>query len=97
MLWARYVPHHKQKIAFLLSAMRHFAQDLQAEGVRVDCIALDDAANTHSLTGALGRATARNNPASVVVTEPGFLCRAAIRWAASGTLTRKTARPRPAV
>ena len=72
MLWARYVPHHKQKIDFLLSAMRHFAQDLQAEGVRVDCIALDDPANTHSLTGELARAIARHNPASVVVTVPDF-------------------------
>ena len=27
---AQYVPHHKQKIAFLLSAMRHFAQALEA-------------------------------------------------------------------
>ena len=68
---ARYVPHHKQKIAFLLSAMRHFAQDLQAEGIRVDYVGLDDPANTHSLTGELARAIARHDPASVVMTEPG--------------------------
>ena len=33
---ARYVPHHKQKIVLLLSAMRHFAATLQGRGVRVE-------------------------------------------------------------
>ena len=32
-----------------------FSQDLQAERGRVDCIALDDPANTRSLTGTLAR------------------------------------------
>jgi deoxyribodipyrimidine photolyase-related protein len=68
---ARYVPHHKQKIAFLLSAMRHFAQGLQAEGIQVDYVKLDDPANSHSFTGELTRAVARHRPQSVVVTEPG--------------------------
>ena len=30
---ATYVRHHKQKIAFLFSAMRHFAAELEREGV----------------------------------------------------------------
>ncbi len=30
-----YVKHHKKKIAFLFSAMRHFAQDLTEKGYRV--------------------------------------------------------------
>jgi deoxyribodipyrimidine photolyase-related protein len=34
--------HHKKKIAFLLSAMRHFAAELRAAGWRVDCVTLDD-------------------------------------------------------
>jgi deoxyribodipyrimidine photolyase-related protein len=68
---ARYVPHHKQKIAFLLSAMRHFAQDLRAEGIQVDYVKLDDPTNSHSFTGELTRAVARLRPQSVVVTEPG--------------------------
>lgn len=68
---ARYVPHHKQKIAFLLSAMRHFAHDLRAEGIQVDYVKLDDPANSHSFTGELTRAVARLRPQSVVVTEPG--------------------------
>ncbi|MDQ0303366.1 cryptochrome/photolyase family protein [Ancylobacter polymorphus] len=68
---ARYVPHHKQKIAFLLAAMRHFAKALRAEGIRVDYVRLNEAGNTQSFTGELARAVARHAPASVIVTEPG--------------------------
>jgi deoxyribodipyrimidine photolyase-related protein len=68
---ARYVPHHKQKITFILSAMRHFAHDLAVEGIRVDYITLDDPENTHSFSGELARAVARHRPDSVIVTEPG--------------------------
>ena len=68
---ARYVPHHKQKIAYLLSAMRHFAEGLRAEGLRVDYVQMDDPANSHSFSGELARAVARHAPASVIVTEPG--------------------------
>ena len=56
---ATYVRHHKQKIAFVFSAMRHFAEDLRREGITVDYVALDDGANTHSFTGELTRAIAR--------------------------------------
>jgi deoxyribodipyrimidine photolyase-related protein len=68
---ATYVRHHKQKIAFLFSAMRHFADALQQEGVRVDYVKLDDPANTQSFTGELERAIRRHNSSEVVVTEPG--------------------------
>jgi deoxyribodipyrimidine photolyase-related protein len=68
---ATYVRHHQQKIAFLFSAMRHFAQELRAEGIRVDYIALDDPANTHSFTAELERAVTRHKPTEVIVTEPG--------------------------
>ncbi len=66
-----YVRHHKQKIAFILSAMRHFAQELRAEGITVDYVALDDAGNSGSFTGELVRAVERHGPTRVVVTEPG--------------------------
>ncbi len=66
-----YVPHHKQKIAFILAAMRHFAQELREEGLSVDYVALDDPANTGSFSGELARAIARHRPDRVVVTEPG--------------------------
>ena len=66
-----YVRHHKQKIALILSAMRHFAAGLAAEGVRVDYVPLDDPANTGAFTTELARAAARHRPDRIVVTEPG--------------------------
>jgi deoxyribodipyrimidine photolyase-related protein len=66
-----YVPHHKQKIAFILSAMRHFASELRGEGIRVDYVSLDDPHNTGSFGGELRRAIDRHGPQSVVMTEPG--------------------------
>ncbi len=68
---ATYVRHHKQKIALIFSAMRHFARDLEAEGVRVDYVRLDDPLNTGSFTGELARAVESRRPDRVVVTEPG--------------------------
>lgn len=68
---ATHVRHHKQKIAFLLSAMRHFARELQAEGIVVDYVRLDDPGNTHSFGGELRRALSRHAPQEVVLTEPG--------------------------
>ena len=68
---ATYVPHHPQKIAFLFSAMRHFADELRARGMAVDYVALDAPGNTGSFTGELGRALGRHAPAHVVTTEPG--------------------------
>jgi deoxyribodipyrimidine photolyase-related protein len=68
---ATYVRHHQQKIAFLFSAMRHFADELIQEGVAVDYVRLDDPANTHSFTGELARAAARHGASEVFVTEPG--------------------------
>jgi deoxyribodipyrimidine photolyase-related protein len=66
-----YVRHHPKKIVLVLSAMRHFARALQARGVQVDYVALDDPANTHSLRGELVRAAARHRPDRIVATECG--------------------------
>ncbi len=66
-----YVPHHKQKIVLILSAMRHFAQALRAEGIRVDYVHLDDPSNTGSFTGEVRRAAARHGARAIVATEPG--------------------------
>jgi deoxyribodipyrimidine photolyase-related protein len=66
-----YVRHHPKKIVFVLSAMRHFAQALRAQGIRVDYRHLADADNTGSLRGELVRAAGRHRPARVIVTAPG--------------------------
>ncbi|NRG18126.1 cryptochrome/photolyase family protein [Rhizobiales bacterium] len=68
---ATYVRHHKKKIAFILSAMRHFAEGLKEDGVNVDYIRLDDPENTGSFAGELKRAVARHGPDRVIVTHPG--------------------------
>lgn len=65
------VRHHKQKIVLILSAMRHFAESLRAEGIYVDYIMLDDEGNTGSLTSELARAFSRHTVDRIVVTEPG--------------------------
>jgi deoxyribodipyrimidine photolyase-related protein len=66
-----YVAHHKQKIVLVLSAMRHFAEALRQEGVRVDYVALDDPDNSGALTTEIQRAARRHAPDRLAVTEPG--------------------------
>lgn len=68
---ATYVKHHKQKIALIFSAMRHFAEELRAEGWRVDYVTLEDPANSGSFTGEVARAIERHNPREVRVVEAG--------------------------
>ncbi|WP_373504405.1 cryptochrome/photolyase family protein [Aestuariivirga sp.] len=68
---ATYVRHHKQKLTFIFSGMRHFAEGLRRVGFNVDYVKLDDPANTGTFTSELQRAIARHAPASIVVTEPG--------------------------
>src|SRR5687768_4007052 len=65
------VGFHKQKLVLIYSAMRHFAQSLRDQGIKVNYITLDAPGNTQSLLGELTRACERHNPDRVVVTEPG--------------------------
>ncbi|MEO7409909.1 MAG: cryptochrome/photolyase family protein, partial [Sphingomicrobium sp.] len=66
-----YVRHHQRKIALILSAMRHFASELRADGWTVDYVRLDDAANTGSFTGEVKRAVARHGARALRIVEPG--------------------------
>ncbi len=68
---ATYVQHHKQKIVLIFSAMRHFAEELRAEGWQVDYVTLDDPDNTDSFTGEVARAVERHAPGEIRVTESG--------------------------
>ncbi|MCX7902496.1 MAG: cryptochrome/photolyase family protein, partial [Burkholderiaceae bacterium] len=68
---ANYVGHHKKKLAFVFSAMRHFAAELRQAGWRVDYVTLDDAQNTGSLEGELARAVSRHRPRTVRLTAAG--------------------------
>ena len=64
------VPHHKKKIAFIFSAMRHFAAELETAGYRTRYIQYDAPDNAGSLTGELERAIEALSPEQIVVTEP---------------------------
>ena len=67
---AVYVKHHQKKIAFLFSAMRHFAAKLSESGWHVDYVRLDQKGNSHSFSGEVARAVARHEPQGVIVTCP---------------------------
>lgn len=66
-----HVPHHPQKIALILSAMRHFAEELRGRRVRVAYSRLDDPGNTQSIPGELIRRAAEFGAAQVIATAPG--------------------------
>lgn len=66
-----YVRHHKQKIALILSAMRHHAAVLRKAGWTVDYVKLDDPANTGSFTGEVARAIGRHHPTAIRIVEAG--------------------------
>ncbi len=66
-----YVRHHRQKIVLILSAMRHFAAMLRAEGIPVDYVRLNAQDNTGSLGGEVRRALSRHAADRVIVTAPG--------------------------
>lgn len=68
---AETVPHHRKKLIFLFSAMRHFAEELREDGWRVDYIALTDPQNTHSFTDEVKRALDRHTISEIFVCQPG--------------------------
>ncbi len=65
------VPHHPQKIALILAAMRAFAGELRAAGWRVAYSTLDDPHNSQSLGGELIRHAASAGTDEVIATHPG--------------------------
>ncbi len=68
---ATYVGHHQKKIAFIFSAMRHFAAELRAAGWTVDYVALDDPANTQSFDSEIARAATRHAATEIITVEAG--------------------------
>ncbi|MCO6185085.1 cryptochrome/photolyase family protein [Rhizobium sp. L1K21] len=68
---ATYVKHHKQKLVFIFSAMRHFAAELEDAGWKVDYVRLEDKANSGAFSGEVKRALKRHKPEKLIVTEAG--------------------------
>ncbi|MCQ8184888.1 cryptochrome/photolyase family protein [Parvularcula maris] len=68
---ATYVRHHKQKIVFLFSAMRRFAEELRDEGFNVRYVKLDGGENSGSIFGEVRRAFAEEDVEELVATACG--------------------------
>ena len=88
-----YVKHHKRKIVFLFSAMRHFAKSLEDDGLKVFYRQLDDPENAGSLADEVAAAIDVFGPDRIVVTAPGEY-RLAKTWLAGKTV--QSARYNPA-
>jgi len=68
---ATYVKHHKKKIVFLFSAMRHFANELSQDNFRVSYIKYDDGNNQGSLLAQVKHTLREGDYDAVNVTSPG--------------------------
>lgn len=79
---ATYVKHHKAKIALILSAMRHFAAELELEGWAVDYVKLGTNGNSGNFDGEVERAVRRHKPERIRIVEAGEwrVQRAIERW-----------------
>ncbi len=78
---ADYVPHHKQKLVLVFSAMRHFAQELREAGWTVDYRQLEE--GEACLTDAVVAAVRRHDAQRVVTVEAGEhrVCALQTGWA----------------
>ncbi|GAA4038385.1 cryptochrome/photolyase family protein [Sphingomonas rosea] len=68
---ATYVRHHKAKIVLIFSAMRHFADELRADGWTVDYVALGAPDNSGSFSGEVEGAVARHRASAIRIVEAG--------------------------
>ena len=76
----------KPRITVFLSAMRHFASELRADGLTVDYRLMGDTQNTGALGTELISAIQRHSPDGVVLVEPGeWQVRATLRAAVEST------------
>ncbi len=66
-----YVWHHRKKIAFIFSAMRHFADELRAAGRRVHYRAFDETPPCPDLASAVEDALKAGTYDRLILTEPG--------------------------
>ena len=69
---ATYVKHHKKKIAFLFSAMRHFSEELRnKKKYQVEYFRLSDPEPMSSFTQAVEKTLANHKIDEIIVTSPG--------------------------
>jgi deoxyribodipyrimidine photolyase-related protein len=65
-----YVKHHQKKIAFLISAMRHFAKELEDKGFPVIYVKFDDPQNTHLIIEEIIRISKIIKANQIIITWP---------------------------
>ena len=68
---ATYVKHHKKKIVFIFSAMRHFAKELNESGYKVSYTKIEDKHNSGFFKSEIARALKQQKYDQIVVTHPG--------------------------
>ena len=66
-----YVPHHPQKIALVLAAMREFAVELKQQKINVHYVQLDSNNNLGTFTKTLAAMLKKFQPEKIIITEPG--------------------------
>lgn len=67
---ATHIKHHKKKIAFIFSAMRHFAEELSERGFQVHYTKINDSQNAGSFSGEVERALHQLKPSSIILNAP---------------------------
>jgi deoxyribodipyrimidine photolyase-related protein len=66
-----YVKHHKKKLVFILSAMRHFADELKNKKYNLNYVKLDDSSNTGTISSEIKRFCSNNQVQKIIITWPG--------------------------
>jgi deoxyribodipyrimidine photolyase-related protein len=67
---ATQVRHHKKKIAFIFSAMRHFSAELKERGFQVHYTGIEDTENAGSFRAEAQRAIQTLKPKQIILTAP---------------------------
>jgi len=68
---ATYIPQHKIRLVLFFSAMRHFREALERNGVPVVYVRLDDRENSGRFDSEIARAAGRVKPERLVAMQPG--------------------------
>jgi deoxyribodipyrimidine photolyase-related protein len=63
--------HHKKSIILILSAMRHFAEALRADGWTVDYARLEERGAPKTFSDMVAAAVGRHKPGKIILVEPG--------------------------
>jgi len=68
---SQHVPSSKQRTALFLSAMRHFAAEVQKKGWQLDYTEIEATHNSGSLASELNKAIEKYSPKEICITQPG--------------------------